>query len=195
MRIARLSAVVTMLVALIPLGGGEALAASCDVSSGVTQVGPSVTGTPGDDVIDCSDATTPHLIFGGPGDDDIFGSEAGDTIDAGDGDDNVDGFLGNDTILGGPGDDVLLGAEDNDVVAGGPGNDILSDEFDEPGATATTNDTLDGGPGADVIFGGPGSDTLTGPPLDLAIDTLDGGQGVDACLGPGPDGDVLLNCP
>ena len=100
-----------------------------------------ITGTPGDDVIQGTD-----------GDDVICGLGGNDVIDAGDGDDIVKGGAGDDRIKGGDGDDVLGGGAGDDRIAGGNGDDTLHG--------ATGEDILFGGDGEDLTKGGSGDDYL-----------------------------------
>jgi Ca2+-binding RTX toxin-like protein len=93
----------------------------CVVSFGVVQVGNTVTGTSGNDTIDCTNAPSAKIITGGDGNDTITGSAFNDVIDAGN---------GNDTVTGGPGDDVIEGGNGNDTVTGGPGEDVVTDNGD-----------------------------------------------------------------
>lgn len=79
------------------------------------------------------------------GNDVLYGTEAGDTLDAGAGDDIVLGLAGDDTLFGGDGNDLIQGGEGDDVLDGGAGND-----------------TLYGGQGADTLIGGTGEDALYG---------------------------------
>ncbi len=80
--------------------------------------------------------TTQAVIFGGDGDDTVFGSingtnnvrgEAGnDRLLGGQQNDRLDGGIGDDALRGGYGDDILIGGEGNDVLSGGDGRDRLS---------------------------------------------------------------------
>ena len=78
-----------------------------------------------------------------PGDDTLYG---------GDGDDIIYGEAGDDTIVGGAGDDTLYGGDDRDTFIGAEGNDIVDggtdgDDFDTLDLTGTnftiTSQTLD----------------------------------------------------
>jgi Ca2+-binding RTX toxin-like protein len=89
-------------------------------------------------------------IFGGGGDDEIYGPDLTNPllriILAGEeGNDTIYGSPGNDIILGGPGGDTLWGLEGNDELIGDGGNDIIL-----------------GGPGGDTINGGSGQDSING---------------------------------
>jgi hypothetical protein len=117
----------------------------CVVSDGVTQIGNTVTGTIGDDTIDCTNASPGKTIIGGDGNDTITGTAFNDVITGGD---------GNDTVTGGPGDDTIDAGNGNDTVTGGPGNDTIEG--------GNGNDTLTGGDGDDTVTDiGDGEDTIT----------------------------------
>jgi Ca2+-binding RTX toxin-like protein len=96
----------------------------------------------GDDV-----TSTVENIIGGPGDDNISGSDADNRLDGGvDPDPNADDAdTGSDTLTGGLGNDQLNGFDGDDNLSGGEGAD-----------------TLNGGVGGDVLAGGLGGrDTVT----------------------------------
>ncbi|GJD72721.1 alkaline phosphatase [Methylobacterium goesingense] len=80
------------------------------------------------------------------GNDNLIGSEVGETLDGLAGNDVIDGRGGNDTLIGGLGNDVLRGALGDDTITGGAGND-----------TALINVSTDG---ADRIDLGEGSDRI-----------------------------------
>ncbi|WP_172955071.1 calcium-binding protein [Sterolibacterium denitrificans] len=88
-----------------------------------------------------------HLANNTPtdGDDLLYGTNAGEALDAGAGDDIVLGLAGDDTIAGGDGNDLIHGGAGDDVLDGGAGND-----------------TIYGGWGTDVLAGGTGHDALYG---------------------------------
>jgi hypothetical protein len=98
-------------------------------------------------------------IYGGDGNDTIFGTAAADRIYGGLGDDMIWGGGGDDWIFGGDGNDQLFGGEGNDWLDGGNGDDLL-----------------DGGSGRNSLLGGEGSDILVGV---LGRDAFDGGMGDD----------------
>lgn len=157
---------------------------------------PTITGTPGDDV-----------LVGTAGADIIFGLG---------GDDRIDGGGGNDILCGGPGDDVISGNDGNDTIVGGAGDDRLSgDEGDDSLYGGSEVDVILGGSGMDQIYGGDGNDVLDGGSQKDAIfgeagddlilgganaDTLFGGLGVDRIEGlggsdllrGGPGADTLI---
>lgn len=131
-------------------------------------------------------------VFGGQGNDRLFGDafanhffgQAGnDTIDAGGGADIVDGGIGNDRLYGGAGKDTLFGDAGNDLIFGQADDDWLDG--------GEGNDQLAGEGGDDTLYGQGGADTITGgffsnqPDLvpDAGDDYLDGGDGNDRLMG------------
>jgi Ca2+-binding RTX toxin-like protein len=94
------------------------------------------------------------ILFGGGGDDQIFGTEVRDILLGGNGDDHVEGAGGGDLLVGGQGDDTILGGDGDDVIGGSSGNDTLDG--------GSGRDSIFGGDGADVILGGSGADYLAG---------------------------------
>ena len=99
----------------------------CVITGGATQTANTVTGTSGDDTIDCTNASPGKTITGGDGNDTITGTAFNDTIDAGNGNDTVTGGPGNDTIEGGNGNDTLTGSAGDDVVTDiGDGEDTIT---------------------------------------------------------------------
>ncbi|WP_228156156.1 putative Ig domain-containing protein [Acinetobacter pittii] len=117
-----------------------------------------------------------HLLGG---DDQITGSDIGDTIYGGTGNDRIKGLEGSDQLFGDEGDDWLDGSYENDFIHGGEGNDQL---FGGDG-----EDQLEGGNGDDVIDSGEGNDQLIG---GTGNDQLIGGSGEDSLYG--NDGDDYL---
>ncbi|MEG3662638.1 Hint domain-containing protein [Celeribacter halophilus] len=101
------------------------------------------------------------VIYGGAGDDTIYGQDDADTLYGGDGDDTLDGGIDDDTLYGGAGDDTLLGGEGDDTIYAG---------------------------GGDTVTGGEGSDTIIIDPslLDGNAITITGSEDDD-----GEDNDVL----
>jgi hypothetical protein len=90
----------------------------CVITGSATQTANTVTGTSGDDTIDCTNASPGKTITGGDGNDTITGTAFNDAIDAGN---------GNDTVTGGPGDDVIEGGDGNDTLTGSAGNNTVTD--------------------------------------------------------------------
>ena len=106
-----------------------------------------------------ADWSEKHLENSSDGDDWLFGGEGNDVLF---------GLGGNDHLYGGSGDDVLFGGSGNDHLYGGSGNDIL---FGGSG-----DDYLDGGEGRDILFGGSGNDIIKYDSTDFLVD---GGDGID----------------
>ncbi len=98
---------------------------------------------------------TPGTAF----DDDIHGTDAGETIDALAGNDTVLSYGGDDTVFAGEGNDFLNGGDGDDRLHGGVGNDTFIGDAGD--------DTLYGGEGDDIFWGeGDGDDTISGGPGD-----------------------------
>ncbi|MEU7909137.1 calcium-binding protein [Actinoplanes sp. NPDC049118] len=105
-------------------------------------------------------------LFGGAGNDRLYGTA---------GDNYLRGYEGNDTILGGGGDDLLRGDEGKDQLDGQAGDDHLLG--DEPELYAVQ---------ADVLLGGPGVDAVSYGSYTTAISVdLDGARGDDGQAGEG----------
>jgi hypothetical protein len=130
----------TVVIAMGLIGGAAAAQASpCVIGPGVTQTETTVTGSPGNDTIDCGGTNPAKTINGNGGNDTITGTDFNDTINGGD---------GNDTLTGGTGDDSLNGGLGDDTISGSAGNDTLV------GASNDGNqDSLDGGLGTDTCQG------------------------------------------
>jgi Ca2+-binding RTX toxin-like protein len=111
-------------------------ASNCVVGPGVTQTDTTVTGSGGNDTIDCTSANPGKTISGNGGNDTITGTSFDDTLNGGD---------GNDTITGGVGNDVLSGGNGMDTLTGSAGNDRLSGPD-----TDSAVDKLNGGDGTDT---------------------------------------------
>jgi RTX calcium-binding nonapeptide repeat (4 copies) len=163
-------------VAVVPAG---AAAATCHGQAAT------ITGTPGDDILDGTDGV--DVILGLGGNDRISGKAGNDVICGGSGHDKIDGGSGFDWIGGGPGKDFLRGGTNGDVIRGAKGRDAL-----DGGAGQDTlrggsqRDVIGGGSGADELFGGRGEDMLIG---GGAVDTANGGGGVDRC-----GATTIVNC-
>jgi len=131
-------------------------------------------------------------IYGGDGNDRLFGGAYDDTIDGGDGDDVILGGFGNDTIYGGQGHDLILG-DSGLLVWDSAGHVTVTLTAPAVGGDDTIygeagDDVVYGGAGADLIYGGTGNDTLYGNDGD---DTIFGGEGDDWISG-GDGHDVLF---
>ncbi|KRR18480.1 calcium-binding protein [Bradyrhizobium retamae] len=145
-------------------------------------------------------------IIGTVGDDNLLGTNCGETIDGRAGDDNIDarggddviiGEAGDDHIIAGPGNDVVYAGAGNDVVFAGAGNDIVfggagndhlyGEDGDDTIMGEDGDDFMSGGSGKDILIAGAGDDTLQG---GADNDTLDGGEGNDNVAG-GTGNDVM----
>lgn len=117
------------------------------------------------------------IVFGGGGEDRIFGTQTSDVLDGGLHDDFIAGRGGSDRIGGGDGDDLLRGGLLNDTIQGGTGNDTLEGNKGVDRLFAQDGDDyLDGGESRDLLYGGDGNDTLDG---GSGHDIFRGGEGSD----------------
>lgn len=80
------------------------------------------------------------------GNDNLIGTDAGETLDGLAGNDVIDGRGGNDTLIGGLGNDVLRGGLGNDTISGGAGNDTALFDVSTDGA-----DQINLGEGTDRV--------------------------------------------
>jgi Ca2+-binding RTX toxin-like protein len=145
-------------------------------------------------------------IIGTAGDDNLLGTNCGETVDGRAGDDNIDARGGNDTVIGGDGNDHIIAGSGNDVVYAGAGNDVVfagsgndivfggsgddhlyGEDGDDTIMGEEGDDFLSGGLGADILVAGDGNDTAFG---DDGNDTLVGGAGQDKLAG-GTGNDVI----
>lgn len=151
-----------------PQTTSHVVSAPCVVGPGVAQTATTVTGSAGDDTIDCTNASPGKTIKGLDGNDTITGTALADKIYGGN---------GNDTMTGGPGNDYLEGNSGNDTITGSAGTD-----------------TLVAGIGADTLSGGTGNDTLRATPADAFADILNGGTETDTCSAVTAEGDTKTAC-
>ncbi|KPW93228.1 calcium-binding protein [Pseudomonas syringae pv. coryli] len=146
-----------------------------------------------------------------------------DTIYGGAGDDLIYGGIGVDILDGGADDDFIIGNGGDNIIDGGTGNDtIYADSAYVQGdkgqySRIVGNDFLNGGDGDDIVVGGTGDDRIFGGNGDDSLfgdysesngssdifnginyisggsgnDTLQGGGGVDSLYG--DDGDDSLS--
>ncbi|MEM8980561.1 MAG: calcium-binding protein [Pseudomonadota bacterium] len=130
----------------------------------VTEPGPSpALGTDGTGAKD--------ILWGGAGDDQIFGGLGSDESWGEAGDDILEGGLGNDTLDGGADNDQLYGANGHDTLRGGSGDDLLN--------PWTGNDTLDGGEGVDTVDYSDFGSAISVNLLDLAPQLVSNAAGTD----------------
>jgi Ca2+-binding RTX toxin-like protein len=113
-----------------------------------------IRGTGGNDYIR-NDTSLRSAIFGGKGDDTIWGGSSADLLFGNEGNDRLYGGLGDDKLWGMDGIDTLIGRLGDDYLNGGAGNDRLG------GGKGA--DTLEGGAGRDVLFGASAEDTIIDP--------------------------------
>jgi Ca2+-binding RTX toxin-like protein len=119
-------------------------------------------------------------VFGGAGDDTIYGGQGHEVLSGDDGSDAIHAGMGEDTVLGGAGSDAIWGGVGAQTLDGGDGNDTIR------GGTGTQ--FLLGDAGNDVLWGGSGTQTLLG---GAGRDTLWGGTGAQVLQG--GDGDDVLH--
>ena len=112
-----------------------------------------INGYDGDDFIDLSNNISIYsIVYGGQGNDLIFGSNGSNELHGDEGDDVIYGGNGADQLFGDAGNDWLFGGNGADSLVGGAGNDFI---FGGNGA-----DSLDGGDDEDWLFGENGADLL-----------------------------------
>jgi Ca2+-binding RTX toxin-like protein len=88
----------------------------------------------GNDVVAVgAEVEIPMIVYAGSGDDSVWGGSGNDVLYGNSGDDYLDGGDGADVLIGGPGRDELYGGEGSDLLVGGP-----------------QRDHMDGGPGDDL---------------------------------------------
>ena len=151
-------------------------------------------------------------IFGGTGDDSLYGDDTtgtntgggDDLIGGGAGHDLINAGAGNDVVFGGADNDTILGMAGSDLIYGGDGADVIYGDDSTASSTLAGNDTIYGGLGDDIIqsglgddlvYGGVGNDNITN---SGGRDTIYGGAGNDAIYSGGAgavyggDGDDML---
>jgi Ca2+-binding RTX toxin-like protein len=120
----------------------------------------------------------PDSLWGGDGNDVMYGEGARD---------EMNGEAGNDTMYGNDGNDLLRGGGDNDTMYGNAGPDELyGDSGDDKMYGDAGNDVVRGGMGDDHAEGNENADTLYG---DAGQDDLIGGS---STAGTPDDDDVLF---
>ncbi|MGD9784568.1 MAG: CAP domain-containing protein [Hyphomicrobiaceae bacterium] len=115
-------------------------------------------------------------------DSNIYGTEAGETLNGTSASDSIFGYGGADTINGLGDNDFLYGGNGNDTLNGDAGNDFLYGQNDNDTLNGGEgNDTLNGQAGADIMTGGNGNDTyfidnvgdIVNEPIGTGVDTTD----------------------
>ena len=91
-----------------------------------------------------ADWSEKHLENSSDGDDWLFGGEGNDVLFGLGGNDHLYGGSGDDVLFGGSGDDYLDGGEGRDILFGGSGNDII--KYD------SSDFLVDGGDGIDFLI-------------------------------------------
>jgi Ca2+-binding RTX toxin-like protein len=132
----------------------------------------SLFGGPADDVLRGS--SDKDVLSGGGGDDELIGDSGDDWLIGGNGNDRMDGDSGSDTLMGKDGDDFIQGGSGADSIEGDAGDDSIF--------AASGKDRVEAGDGNDIVSGGLGSDDLDG---GQGKDLLIGGQGSDTVAGRG----------
>ncbi len=94
-----------------------------DLGESNTNIRVRIVGGPGDDQLTGSDG--PDVLMGGRGADALSGGDEADRLDGGRGDDMLEGGRGADRIRGGAGNDELHGNAGGDVLYGGRGTDMI----------------------------------------------------------------------
>ncbi|MFC4692671.1 ExeM/NucH family extracellular endonuclease [Geodermatophilus arenarius] len=103
----------------------DPLVVGIDLQERCNGLRPTITGTPGDDVLRGTNGV--DVIMGLGGEDTISGGNGDDVVCGGAGDDTLSGENGADVLLGGFGLDTLAGGNGDDTLVGGPGGgDVLT---------------------------------------------------------------------
>ncbi len=96
-----------------------------------------VNGLGGNDTIDLRVLAVTSRVYGGAGNDVIYGSPAADRISGQDGNDWINAGGGNDTLYGNAGADRLFGGDGKDYIFGGAGADLIRGQGQTDRITAT----------------------------------------------------------
>ena len=98
-----------------------------------------------DDIFVVDTSSTPKVINGTPGNDNLTGTSGNDIINGSEGDDVLTGLRASDLLNGGDSNDILFGGKGSDTLNGGLGNDNLV------GGAGNDLFVLGGGLGVDTI--------------------------------------------
>lgn len=111
-----------------------------DTLAGIDHI--TLTGGPGNNLIDASAFGGKAVEFGLGGNDTLLGGDSGDEdeLSGGDGNDSLVGNDGGDLLLGGNNDDTITGGFGDDTMDGGAGNDLLLEAA--AGSFTLTNTTM-----------------------------------------------------
>jgi Ca2+-binding RTX toxin-like protein len=159
------------------------------------------------------------VIYGGPGDDQIWARGGANRISAGSGNDRIHGGPGADLIFADEGDNwVFAGYSEGTVIHGGTGNDEIYGSpvggdiiyggtgdariYGQAGANQihglAGNNWLFGGSGPDLIYGGDGNDVIYGGSGDgnvlhghAGFNVIHGADDGSDTIYAGPNGDVI----
>lgn len=95
-----------------------------------------------------------NWIYGGVGNESLFGLHGNDVLDGGAGHDGLAGNEGNDWLRGGSGNDVLLGNAGDDVLDGGEGFDTMEGGMGDDVYYVDASDTVVEGEnaGLDIVY-------------------------------------------
>jgi Ca2+-binding RTX toxin-like protein len=96
-----------------------------------------------------------NWIYGGAGNESLFGLRGNDVLDGGAGNDGLAGNEGADWLRGGVGNDTLIGGADNDTLDGGDGTDTAVYFGNRAAYTISVSG------GVTTVSGPEGTDTLT----------------------------------
>lgn len=128
----------------------------------------------GDDTITAAEEAA-IIVYGGAGNDTIYGSNQADIIYGGNDNDTIYGADGDDYIHAGDGSDLIFGEGGNDTITTGGG----TIELPVDGSVTYMNEIY-GGAGNDIITGGGANDDIDG---GLGDDYIMAGDGYDRILG------------
>lgn len=156
-------------------------------------------GQDGNDLLDAHSSPVPVALFGGAGNDRLWGSRFNDILVGGDGNDRLHGFCGKDLLIGGAGADDLHGLFGQDILVGAStafDNNLdalqsILNEWIRPDRTYAQRVT-------DLTTGGGlnGSNTLSGTNVidDQARDMFHGTGKLDLLISGAGDKGNMLRC-